>query len=49
MSLTKLGSGVGLLGYYMYHGGSNPDGKLDHTSGEPCDSGYTNDLTRDQL
>lgn len=28
MSLTKLASGVGLLGYYMYHGGSNPEGKL---------------------
>ena len=24
MSLTKLGSVVALLGYYMYHGGSNP-------------------------
>ncbi len=28
MSLAKLGSGVALLGYYMYHGGSNPEGKL---------------------
>ncbi len=28
MSLTKLGSGVALLGYYMYHGGSNPEGKF---------------------
>lgn len=28
MSLTKLGSGVNLLGYYMYHGGTNPKGKL---------------------
>ncbi len=28
MSLVKLGSGVNLLGYYMYHGGTNPDGKL---------------------
>lgn len=28
MSLAKLGSGVNLLGYYMYHGGTNPKGKL---------------------
>lgn len=28
MTLAKLGSGVNLLGYYMYHGGTNPKGKL---------------------
>ena len=28
MSVVKLGSGVNLLGYYMYHGGVNPKGKL---------------------
>ncbi len=28
MSIAKLGSGCSLLGYYMYHGGTNPDGKL---------------------
>lgn len=28
MSVTKLASGVALLGYYMYHGGSNPEGKF---------------------
>lgn len=28
MSLVKLGSGAAMLGYYMYHGGSNPKGKL---------------------
>ena len=28
MALVKLGSGSNLLGYYMYHGGTNPDGKL---------------------
>lgn len=28
-ALVKLGSGVSLLGYYLYHGGTNPDG---HTS-----------------
>ena len=43
MSLTKLGSGVGLLGYYMYHGGSNPDGKLS-TLQESRETGYLNDL-----
>jgi hypothetical protein len=26
-ALVKLGSGVTLLGYYMYHGGTNPDGE----------------------
>lgn len=33
MALVKLGSGSNLLGYYMYHGGSNPEGKL-HTLNE---------------
>ena len=28
MALVKLGSGSNLLGYYMYHGGTNPDGKM---------------------
>jgi len=27
IALVKLGSGSSLLGYYMYHGGVNPDGK----------------------
>lgn len=27
-ALVKLGSGANLLGYYMYHGGTNPQGKL---------------------
>lgn len=43
MSMTKLASGVGLLGYYMYHGGSNPDGKLS-TLQESRATGYANDL-----
>lgn len=43
MSLAKLGSGVGMLGYYMYHGGSNPDGKLS-TLQESRATGYLNDL-----
>ena len=33
MALVKLGSGSNLLGYYMYHGGSNPEGML-HTLNE---------------
>ena len=28
MALVKLGSGSNLLGYYMYHGGTNPNGVL---------------------
>ena len=28
MAIVKLGSGSNLLGYYMYHGGTNPEGKL---------------------
>ena len=28
MVLTKIGSGNNLPGYYMYHGGTNPEGKL---------------------
>lgn len=43
MSLTKLGSGVALLGYYMYHGGSNPLGKHS-TLQESKATGYLNDL-----
>ncbi len=30
MAVVKLGSGSNLLGYYMYHGGTNPDGKLNY-------------------
>jgi len=43
VSLTKMGSGVNLLGYYMYHGGTNPDGKLT-TLQESRETGYPNDL-----
>lgn len=43
MSTTKLASGVALLGYYMYHGGSNPKGKLS-TLQESRATGYANDL-----
>lgn len=43
MSTTKLASGVALLGYYMYHGGSNPKGKFS-TLQESRATGYANDL-----
>jgi beta-galactosidase len=43
MSMVKLGCGVNLLGYYMYHGGTNPKGKLS-TLQESKATGYANDL-----
>jgi beta-galactosidase len=43
MVITKLGSGVSLYGYYMFHGGTNPDGKLT-TLQESQATGYPNDL-----
>lgn len=30
LAVVKLGSGSNLLGYYMYHGGTNPEGKLSY-------------------
>jgi hypothetical protein len=41
--LVKLGSGSDLPGYYMYHGGENPEGKLS-TLQESIATGYANDL-----
>ncbi len=43
VALTKMGSGCNLLGYYMYAGGTNPDGKLT-TLQESCETGFPNDL-----
>ena len=43
MSVAKLGSGAALLGYYMYHGGSNPKGRRS-TLQESRATGYPNDL-----
>ena len=40
MALVKLGSGSNLLGYYMYHGGTNPEGLL-HTLNECQTSPFT--------
>jgi hypothetical protein len=42
LPLVKLGSGANLPGYYMYHGGSNPDGIT--PLNESQRSGYPNDL-----
>lgn len=44
MSLTKLGSGVAMLGYYMYHGGTNPKGKFS-TLEESKATGYPNNVS----
>ena len=41
--LTQLGGGSSLLGYYMYHGGQNPEGKRS-TLQESLATGYPNDL-----
>ena len=41
LAVCKLGSGVNLLGYYMYTGGLNPVGKT--TMQESKESGYPND------
>lgn len=42
LSLVKLGSGNNLIGYYMYHGGTNPVGRLS-TMQESRATGYPND------
>lgn len=38
LAIVKLGSGSNLLGYYMYHGGTNPEGKayLNETQRAPA-------------
>ena len=43
VTLVQLGSGVNLYGYYMFHGGANPDGKLT-TLQESQLTDYPNDL-----
>lgn len=43
VALCQLGSGSSLMGYYMYHGGQNPDGRLT-TVQESQATGYPNDL-----
>lgn len=43
LDVVKLGSGVALYGYYVFHGGTNPDGKKT-TLQESQATGYPNDL-----
>ncbi len=43
VAFCQLGSGSSLMGYYMYHGGQNPEGKLT-TMQESQATGYPNDL-----
>lgn len=43
VAFCQLGSGSSLMGYYMYHGGVNPEGKLS-TLQESQATGYPNDL-----
>ena len=43
VNVTHVGSGANLFGYYMFHGGANPEGKLT-TLQETHASGYPNDL-----
>jgi len=43
IAVTALGSGTNLLGYYMYQGGANPQGKLS-TLQESQDTDYPSDV-----
>ena len=43
VALCQLGSGSSMMGYYMFHGGQNPDGKLSSLQ-ESQATGYPNDL-----
>jgi beta-galactosidase len=43
LTLTGIGSGINLYGYYMFHGGANPEGRLS-TLQESTATGYPNDL-----
>ncbi len=43
VNVTHVGSGANLYGYYMFHGGANPKGKLT-TLQESHATGYPNDL-----
>lgn len=45
MALVRVGSGSNLPGYYMYHGGTNPEGKLTTLNEQQAsDFTYHNDL-----
>lgn len=51
MALTKLGSGANLIGYYMYHAGTNPGLELNETreSGSWCETPALNYLPRSPI
>ncbi len=51
MALTKLGSGANLIGYYMYHAGTNPGPELNETreSGSWCETPALNYLPRSPI
>lgn len=51
MALTKLGSGANLIGYYMYHAGTNPGPELNETreSGSWCETPTLNYLPRSPI
>lgn len=44
MAVVKLGSGSNLLGYYMYHGGTNPDGQTTLNENQRTPGTNYNDL-----
>ncbi|MBQ8157584.1 MAG: beta-galactosidase [Prevotella sp.] len=44
MALVKLGSGSNLLGYYMYHGGTNPEGKTSLNENQRTQGTNYNDM-----
>jgi beta-galactosidase len=43
LAMVKIGNGSNMQGYYMYHGGTNPQGKRS-TMQESQETGYPNDL-----
>jgi beta-galactosidase len=45
LTVTGIGSGLNLYGYYLFHGGTNPEGKLS-TLQESQATGYPNDLAQ---
>jgi len=45
LTLSKLGSGMNMPGYYMFHGGTNPVGRGGYTQ-ESRESGSPNDVPR---
>lgn len=51
MALTKLGSGANLIGYYMFHAGTNPGPELNETreSGSWCETPVLNYLPRSPI